>query len=42
MGLRINEETPKVPIRIPISALVDPILERYTGSVVTRMWLTNY
>lgn len=28
IGLRINEEIPKAPIRIPISTLVDPDLER--------------
>jgi len=27
-GLRINEEIPKIPIRIPISASEEPDLER--------------
>jgi hypothetical protein len=27
-GLAINEETARIPIRIPISASVDPNLER--------------
>jgi hypothetical protein len=36
-GLRTNEETPRIPIRIPISISEDPNLERYIGRVGMRM-----
>jgi len=36
-GLKTNEETPKLPIRTPISVSLDPNLERYIGRVGIRM-----
>jgi len=32
-GLKTNEETPKLPIRTPISVSLDPNLDRYIGRV---------